>query len=149
MMQCWWVCECRAIWTIFRQVSPLVTIFRHLFLISCIFFIFHRNRFLSLCRWNTNKFWRSGFKQLTKICFSTLRILMVNVAKYGSISPYDVYTAHHYHIKYNCMPGWRYILIYALKGFLFIFMHVCDICCFCDIYAIFYSALHACDIFAI
>ena len=59
--------------TIFRQV----TIFRHLFLISCTFFIFHRNRFLSLCEWNPNKFLPSRFKQLNKICFSTLRILIV------------------------------------------------------------------------
>ena len=28
---------------------------------------------------------------------------------------------------YNCIPGWMFILIYAVNGFLLNFMHVCDI----------------------
>ena len=59
--------------TIFRQV----TIFRHLFWISCNFFISYRNRFLSSF---VNEFQYAfiiGFKEIIKFCFRILKIILV------------------------------------------------------------------------
>ena len=59
-----------------------MTIFRELFLISCNFFIFHRNRFYA--NEITMRFLLGRFKEKAKICFSTLKTIMENVANNGS-----------------------------------------------------------------
>ena len=64
--------------TIFRQV----TIFRHLFLISCNFCIFHRNRFISFMPMKSWYIFTQQIKEMAKICFNTLKIVVV---KYGEI----------------------------------------------------------------
>ena len=74
--------------TIFRQV----TIFRHLFLISCNFFIFERNRFLSFMPMKSKNVYsqtiqRNGKKLLkhSENHYSKMWRNMVPPAKYGSL----------------------------------------------------------------
>ena len=60
-----------------------MTIFRHLFLISCIFCIFHRNRFTIFMPMRSKYvFTQQIIKEMAKICFNTLKIIVV---KYGEI----------------------------------------------------------------
>ena len=64
--------------TIFRQV----TIFRHLFLISCNFCIFHRNRFISFMPMKSKYIFTQQIKEMVKVCFNMLKLIVV---KYGEI----------------------------------------------------------------
>ena len=58
--------------TIFRRV----TIFRHIFLISCHFFICHRNKVLSFIVMNSKNCFTMSFKEMTKICAKTLKTIL-------------------------------------------------------------------------
>ena len=63
--------------TIFRQV----TIFCHLFLISCNFCIFHRNKFISSMPMKSKYVFTQQIKEMAKICFNTLQIIVVKYCK--------------------------------------------------------------------
>ena len=59
-----------------------MTLFRHLSLISCNFCIFHRNRIISFMPMKSKFVFTKQIKEMTKICFNTLKIIVV---KYGEI----------------------------------------------------------------
>ena len=59
-----------------------MTIFRHLSWISCNFCIFHRNRIISFMPMKSKFVFTKQIKEMAKICFNTLKIIVV---KYGEI----------------------------------------------------------------
>ena len=60
-----------------------MTIFCCVFVISCNFCIFHRNRFISFMPMKSQYVFTQQIKEMAKICFNTLKIIVV---KYGEIS---------------------------------------------------------------
>ena len=64
--------------TIFRRM----TIVPHLFLISCNFCIFHRNKIISFMPMKSKFVFTKQIKEMAKICLNTFKII---VAKYGEI----------------------------------------------------------------
>ena len=67
--------------TIFRRVTK----FRHVFFISCNFFVFYRNKFLSFIVMNSKNFFTVCFKEMTKICTKTLKIIIEKCGEIGSL----------------------------------------------------------------
>ena len=59
-----------------RTIFRLVTIFRHIFLISCNFFIFNPNKLIFFYVNEFQEFFTVSFKEIIKICAKTLKIII-------------------------------------------------------------------------
>ena len=74
-----------------RNIFCQVTIFRHLFSFSCNFCIFHRNRFLSFMSMKSNYIFTRQIKEMAKICFNTLKIIVVKYGEIWSLAKCDTF----------------------------------------------------------